>query len=134
MVEELTINNKGLCILDFQGDINYFVIGDILKSYQKEIIIHQLGIGKEKKLFGLLVEILENINKHSYFANKDERGDYKPFVKLYKEDENFSLFSGNFIENVNVPALSDKIEFVNKLDITELKKLYNSTSAHKEFL
>jgi hypothetical protein len=78
-----------------------------------------------KKVFNLMVEMLQNIIHHaSKLNNKTEE---KPGIFYLQEQEGeYILNTGNFIKNENVEALTQKIEDVNNMTKESLDHFYNT--------
>lgn len=70
--------------------------------------------------FHLLVEILQNISKHSYNANGIREGIFMMGLKNKK----YIISTGNFIENSKIGKLSAQLNALNSLGKDELDKLY----------
>ncbi|OFX28138.1 MAG: hypothetical protein A2033_08480 [Bacteroidetes bacterium GWA2_31_9] len=79
----------------------------------------------KKKLFYLMVEMLQNIVKHAInYSNTLESGN--PGMFLISEDKgNYNLISGNYIEKSKVQELQQKIDQVNNISEDELEHFYN---------
>jgi len=77
-----------------------------------------------KKLFYIVVEMLQNIVKHA--DNKNEELGGNPGIFFISEKDNeYLLTTGNYIKNSKVNEMRDRIEQVNKLSIDELDGFYN---------
>jgi hypothetical protein len=84
------------------------------------------SIGYKKKVFSIMVEMLQNICNHS--SRPDEKLAGNPgIIVVSTKDEGSYLYSGNYIENENIEVLSDKINRVNNSTTEELEELYNET-------
>lgn len=79
----------------------------------------------KKKVFSVLVEILQNI--HHHFNNVDlealQEDDAIMFV-FAKNGENYSVITGNFILSSEVLSLKQRIDAVNELSAEEIKDRY----------
>jgi hypothetical protein len=74
----------------------------------------------QKKIYHFLVEILQNISKHSYILNNDREG---IFLIGFKNGE-FHIGTGNYIENKKIPNFKGQLDQVNSLNNDELNDLY----------
>lgn len=106
--------------LSFKGDFdqeNMLSLLSILKS----------GMSETKtriKLYGVMVELLQNIVKHA--DNKKGYTGWKAGVFYIKEhDDRFSLLAGNYIAKDKSAALSARIERIDAMDNAGLTKEYN---------
>ncbi|MCR5455699.1 MAG: SiaB family protein kinase [Bacteroidales bacterium] len=112
--------NRNNYNLSFKGDFdqeNLLSLLSILKS----------GMSETKtriKLYGVMVELLQNIVKHA--DNKVGYTGWKAGVFYIKEHaDKFSLMAGNYIDKVKSAALSSRIERIDAMDSTSLAKEYN---------
>ncbi len=78
-----------------------------------------------KKVFNLMVEMLQNIIHHASKLNNNN--EEKPGIFYLQEQEGeYILNTGNFIKNENVEALTQKIEDVNNMTKESLDHFYNT--------
>lgn len=78
-----------------------------------------------KKVFNIMVEMLQNIVKH---AEKGDCESGNPGIFFLSEKDNlFQLNTGNYIYNSNVNRLKQKIDYVNDLNNEELNRFYNKS-------
>lgn len=112
--------NKNNYNLSFKGDFdqeNLLSLLSILKS----------GMGETKtriKLYGVMVELLQNIVKHA--DNKEGYTGWKAGVFYIKEHvDRFSLMAGNYIDKTKASALAERIERIDSMDSAGLTKEYN---------
>jgi hypothetical protein len=71
-----------------------------------------------------MVEMLQNISKHA--DNLSQEMEWKPGIFLITEtEENFILISGNYIINEKIDKLRENIDYINKLEYSDLVKEYN---------
>lgn len=106
--------------LSFKGDFdqeNLLSLLSILKS----------GMSETKtriKLYGVMVELLQNIVKHA--DNKVGNTGWKAGVFYVKEHpDRFSLMAGNYIEKSKSAALSGRIDHIDEMDNAGLSEEYN---------
>jgi len=77
-------------------------------------------ISRQKVAFHLLVEILQNISKHSY-RNMDIREGI--FLMGFKNNQ-YIISTGNLIENTKIPILEKQLTILNNHTKDELDSLY----------
>lgn len=91
------------------------------------VIEENLKKGKDKKtrkrMFHLMVEILQNISIH---ASK-ENGIGKGIILIGKRDGHFVINAGNYIDAVKVDTFKEKLDAIEQLDKEELRELYRNT-------
>ncbi len=83
------------------------------------------GLSKaRKKIFSILVELLQNISKHG--ASLDEVSDERTGLLIMGRDGNtHRIITGNPIRKEEVRALALHIDFLNKLNEKQLENLYS---------
>ena len=77
----------------------------------------------KKKVFNIMVELLQNIVKHGFPIN-DSEGNPGLFYISVLEDS-YKLYTGNYIKLENIAPLKEKIDHVNSLNYTELNSFYD---------
>lgn len=91
------------------------------------VIEENLKKGKDKKtrkrMFHLMVEILQNISIH---ASKED-GVGKGIILIGQKDGRFVINAGNYIDNNKVPEFKEKLHAIDNLDKEELRDLYRNT-------
>lgn len=115
---------NGIIISHF-GHLGYDTIGDLLRQLDgkmKKLSIDELI---RKKIYAVIVECLENIDRHKHPENINTKFNTK-FTLEYR-DNIFFITTGNAIENDVIDTLKSKIDSVNELDEKDLKKLYRKT-------
>jgi hypothetical protein len=81
--------------------------------------------GVKRRVFSILVEILENVAKYS--PGKEPEQKYGMPVALIKMvGGTFHLTTGNLIRNENIASLREKLDMVNRYDRAGLKELYRN--------
>jgi hypothetical protein len=79
-----------------------------------------------RRVFSVLVEILENVSKYSPGRELEEKFGM-PLAMIRMEGKEFSLTTGNLILNENVDHLKKKIDLVNEHDRAGLKELFRKS-------
>jgi hypothetical protein len=101
---------------DFSQDAIFPVLMIIEENLQKE---NKDAVSK-KKVYHILVELLQNISRHCYVENNKKEG----IFLIGKADGYFVINTGNLIQNEYVDDLKDHLELLNNLNGKELKELY----------
>lgn len=79
----------------------------------------------KKKVFNIMVEMLQNIVKH---ADKNEKDEGNPGIFfIIEKDTSYLLNTGNYILNSKVKALEEKIGYINDLSFDKLNEFYNKS-------
>jgi len=103
----------------FKGDFSQDNILSLLKMLKHQIPESSISI----KLNNLMIEMLQNIEKHGY--NIIPNTSWKPgFFMINYHNKAFYLTSANYIGNKNIEALSKQILELNQMDKNSLATLY----------
>lgn len=79
----------------------------------------------QRKVFHVMVECLQNISKHaSDFGTNDYLFSGRGIFLVSKGDSEYSVTTGNAVDNSKIETLTDMLEEINKLDKDALKELY----------
>jgi len=79
-----------------------------------------------RRVFSILVEILENVAK--YCPGKEAEEKFGMSVAMIRmEEEVYCLTTGNLIRNENVEDLKSKLDIINLNDKVGLKELFRSS-------
>jgi hypothetical protein len=116
-----SMDENGVLIL-YKGDFSESSILPMLLVVE-ESTKNSENKTKKKRLFSLMVEMLQNISLHSVRQNGVGRG----ILLLGKENDNFVLGTGNYIKNSDVEMMKEKLELVSHLNREELRSLYRET-------
>jgi hypothetical protein len=107
-------------ILFFKGAFNQSSLLNLLSIVENQLRESTITI----KIYNIMVELLQNVSKHA--DNYSTEVDWKPGIFLITEnDDEFSLVSGNYIQNPKIEALKEKLEETNSLTFTDLVLKYN---------
>ena len=109
--EDILVINKG----DFSQDAIFPVLQIIEENLQKK----KKAVSK-KKIFHILVELLQNISRHCL----KERDKKEGIFLIGRSDNYFVINTGNLIKNKEVDDLKKQLDYINNLNGKELKELY----------
>jgi len=112
--EEILVIHKG----DFSQDAIFPVLKIIEENLQR---LKKDAVSK-KKVFHILVELLQNISRHCYKEEDKKEG----IFLIGRSDNYFVINTGNLIQNEYVDDLKDHVDFINSHNRKELKDLYLS--------
>ncbi len=106
----------------FKGDFhqdNILALFDILRKQLPETNF-------TIKLKNILIEVLQNIEKHA--DNLNEIKDWKPGIfTINMKDNLYYLTAANYIKKEKIPVIQRKIDKINYLSKQELAELYRNT-------
>ena len=82
-----------------------------------------------------MVETLENASKYMHSIPEDINLDsrFLPFFTLSRTNCSYNILSGNLVKKEHQAIIQQKIDQMNSLDPTELKKLYRKIISNGQF-
>jgi len=101
-----------------KGDFSKEAVGPMLRMVEENM--QNVSLKVHKKIFHFLVEILQNISKHSYPIN----GKHDGLFQIGFDDNKFHIGTGNFIAKNEVENLKNQLDMVNSKSVDELNELY----------
>ncbi len=101
-----------------KGDYSEEAIGPMLKMVEENM--QNVSLKIHKKIFHFLVEILQNISKHSYAVN----GKHEGIFQIGYENNKYNIGTGNFILNTEIKNLKTQLDTVNSKTVDELNEMY----------
>lgn len=82
----------------------------------------------QKRIYYIMVEGLQNITRHQdEVKNKTDK--YPGIFAIQKNGEQYYITTGNLVYNYKIPPLKEKIEKINSLEQSELKKFHREILA-----
>lgn len=107
-------------LLNFNGSFNQNNILSLLS-----IIKGQMRVNKAaKKVYYIMVEMLQNISKHGQYYDENSEGNPGIFY-LGQTEEEYVLTSGNYIKNEYVDDIKERLDIINEMDNNELNEYFN---------
>lgn len=85
-----------------------------------------------KRVFSILVEILENVAKHGTGGETAEKYGM-PVAMIRFVNNTYTITTGNLIANENVDHLKEKLDTINLCDQSGLKKLFRKSLTGQNF-
>lgn len=122
-------------IFYFKGNIDSDIINNVLDSVELKLITVNENPRLRKKVYNVLVESLQNLYHHADHApagyaitNPEKYG----IIFMEKINDSYRITTCNFISNIRVKGLRDKIEKINGSSSDEIKELYKEILNHHE--
>lgn len=111
--------------LVYEGEITHQITKAFTSLTESNMAKEEESNLVQKKVFHVMVECLQNISKHAddYGAN-DYLFSGRGIFLVSKGTNEYSVTTGNAVENVRMPELQRMLEHVNSLDKDELTELY----------
>ncbi len=117
------ILNSENIVLIFNGIFNQESLLNLLSIMESQMMEHNLNL--KKKVFNIMVEMLQNIVKHG--AVNELTGENLGIFFIHQKDNSYFLNTGNYILKNEVEELARKINYVNSLSFDELNEFYEKS-------
>lgn len=112
--------------LIWSGHITPEVGKEVLAFTETKLAEEESESNLRKRVFSILVEILENVAKYSPGREFEEKLGM-PVAMIRLEDKVYSLTTGNLILNKDVDHLREKLDIINNYDKLGLKELFRKS-------
>ena len=116
------MNDHALQIV-YQGNFTQENVKGVLSMIEGNLTENKSESSK-RKMFNLIVELLQNIYKHGDARVVTEDNARPGIFVIGRQEGHISLFAGSLIENKKVNILRDKFDHVNTLGNDELERFY----------
>jgi predicted DNA-binding protein (UPF0278 family) len=117
--------SKEEVIIDFRGPISFETMEELLNQLKTSPAFNELRKPVRKRLYGTVVESIDNIYKYAASNPVDSRGTSRaPLLLVKKKDDVFTISVGNLVLNSLIDSLRSKLDRINQLDNDALKALY----------
>lgn len=122
-------------MLSFKGDITSELLTSVLQIMESKLENMQEEPKIKKKVYNVLVECLQNLYHHlDVDSNGEDTTKYRSAIFMIgKIGTEYSIYTGNYIFNDNVPPLRDKLNRINVMSKDELKEYYKEILNNDEF-
>lgn len=115
--------SKSGIILEYHGYFDLSVMELLLGKIRKTTEFASLNKTANKRVYGALVECLENINKHSYLKPTDDER-MQPSITVRKVDDKIIIIAGNMVSRESRIKLSRRLDQLNQSDEIVLHTMY----------
>jgi hypothetical protein len=115
--------NQEEIVLIFNGIFNQESLLNLLSIMENQMIEHNLNL--KKKVFNIMVEMLQNIVKHG--ANSIGNNLNPGIFFINQKHKQYHLNTGNYILKSETETLKSKIDYVNSLSMEELNDFYEKS-------
>jgi hypothetical protein len=110
----------------WSGHITPAVGKEVLSFTEAKLSEDDIESNQKKRVFSILVEIIENVAKYSPGREPEEKYGM-PVAMIRFENRTYSLTTGNLILNENVAYLKEKLDLINQYDKIGLKELFRKS-------
>jgi hypothetical protein len=123
-LERLMAENNVYLI--WSGHISTDIGKEVLSFTETKLNEEDIETTVRRRVFSVLVEILENVAKYSPGVEAEEHfGMSVAMIRLV--DDEYALTTGNLILNTNVEILKGKLDIINNYDNVGLKELFRKS-------
>lgn len=112
--------------LIWSGHISPDVGKEVISFTETRLSEDEIASNLRKRVFSILVEILENVAKYSPGREQEEKYGM-PIAMLRLDGKIYSLTTGNLIPNDRVEHLKTKLDDINKYDKMGLKEAFRKS-------
>ncbi len=120
-------NSVNIFSIKGSEQLSYSSIEKVLALYNQAIEKIDIKRVFKKKLFTIVVECLENIQKHAVFIGEFESAPSSYFFNISVQNNEYLVTAGNIINNSNISFLKRKLTLITQLNQSHLKELYKRT-------
>lgn len=117
-------------LFTYSGEVTQHRIETLLKLTESSVLDNGYKRKVMKRVGSILIETLQNISLHGV---KERAGRGLSFITLLVNGEQFKLVTGNVILQEEANLLAYKLDELNKLSSSELRKLYIETLCNQNF-
>jgi hypothetical protein len=111
--------------LMYIGKFNHNIIKMFSSMAEDDMKTVTVDLGTKKRVYHTMVEILQNMNRHSdEIADASSVG--RGLFMIGKKKDNYFIITSNKIKNSNIKSLKDSIELINTSSLDQLNELYTN--------
>jgi hypothetical protein len=111
--------------LVYEGEITHQITKAFTSLTESNMAKEEESNTVQKKVFHVMVECLQNISKHADdFGSNDFMFSGRGIFLVSKGKEDYTVTTGNAVENTKITDLKRLLEQVNSLDKDELTEMY----------
>ncbi len=116
----------------YASDFSQELTKTLLAFTEKRLSYEELEDIVRRKIFNIMVEMLQNISKNAIDKDNPD-SEYLPIFMIADSEPAYYLISSNKILSKDIDKIKDRIDEVNKLDTAGLKQLYKETRLNSAF-
>ncbi len=111
--------------LVYEGEITHQITKAFTSLTESNMAKEDESGSVQRKVFHVMVECLQNISKHAEdFGSENYLFSGRGIFLVSKGDNEYSVTTGNAVDNDRIEELSTMLETINTKDKDELKELY----------
>lgn len=110
-------------LMVYKGDFSRETISPLLKVIEDNMVKQLAEFHVIKRLYFILIEVLQNISKHS----REQNGVQDGILMIGKKDGDYVISAGNLLYEEDVRNLRTRLRKINELDKNGLVTLFRKT-------
>ena len=122
--EFYNIMEENNVVMIYEGEFNQDITKTVLSMTENSFQEIGIDVSIRKKIFNVMVEMLQNICKHQY---NEYSAESNALFLVGDDQDDFFIVSGNVIHNGKLDLVKSNIDKVNSLSKIELKEFYKET-------
>jgi len=111
-------------VLAYKGNVSGDLFNCILQLAENKLDKIELRAKLKKRVFHILVEILQNVYHHFDELGSEDKELYTVIFLLTKEGQEYNIVTGNHVLNERANDLKHRIDRINAMSAEELKSIY----------
>lgn len=112
-------------VLAYKGNVSGDLFNCILQLAENKLDKIELSPKLKKKVFNILVEVLQNIYHHlDEMESQEDQYQSILFTLAKLDDGGYSIMTGNHVSLDKVSSLKNRIDEINSLSSDQLKSVY----------
>lgn len=119
--------DRGSIILSYKGNVTSELLTSVLQIMESKMERLNEPVRLKKKVYNVMVEALQNLYHH---LDRGQKNGADPFSTVMfiigKVQDEYSILTGNFINEEKKNLLKTKLDYINSLDEAELKEFYKN--------
>ena len=121
--------------LVYEGEITHQITKAFTSLTESNMAKEDESGSVQRKVFHVMVECLQNISKHAEdFGSENYLFSGRGIFLVSKGDNEYSVTTGNAVDNDRIEELSNMLETINIKDKDELKELYKKQMKEGRYL
>lgn len=133
-IERIGENNV---LSSFVGEISEQRVNEILMKLEKLLEESEPEFKKQRKVYNILVEMLQNLYHHTGKGTLvtiiDQDTNREVAFAIGKKDEDYNILAANYIENSRIEKLKNRLEKINSMEKEELRSFYKEVLNNGEY-
>ncbi len=111
-------------VLAYKGNTSDKLFDCLLEMAEEKLHEIEYSTKLKRKVFNILVEILQNIYHHADDFPTDDEDYYSVVFLLMRVKNGYRIVTGNHVGKDKIPELKKKIDSINSLSEEELKHVF----------